>query len=154
MLWFRVDNRLVHGQVIESWLPHLRAKTLVVANDDLATNELRQAIMGLAIPNTISFICCPVAETNVIIDKLTSTDASGHVLVLFASCADARQAHKQGAPFSTINLGNLHYGPGKQQVCEHIALGPEDRTCLQYFQDHGVTVDFRCLPTSTPKVNI
>ena len=36
MIWFRIDNRLVHGQVIEAWLPHIRAKTLVVANDDLA----------------------------------------------------------------------------------------------------------------------
>lgn len=153
MLWFRVDNRLVHGQVIESWLPHLRAKTLVVANDDLATNELRQTIMGLAIPNNIAFVCCPVVDTPKVLDQLTSSN-NNHILVLFATCADARQAHKLGAPFSTINLGNIHYGPGKQQICEHIALSPEDRNCLQYFEDHGVEIDFRCVPTSIPKVSL
>jgi PTS system mannose-specific IIB component len=154
VLWFRIDNRLVHGQVIEAWLPHLRARTLVVANDDLAANELRQTIMGLAIPKNITFICCSVAETTITLDQLAASDVSGHILVLFASCADARHAHQSGAPFSIINLGNLHYGPGKQQVCEHIALGPEDRHCLQYFKDHGVTLDFRCLPTSTPKISV
>lgn len=154
MLWFRIDNRLVHGQVIESWLPHLRAKTLMVVNDELAANELRQTIMGLAIPNHISFICCPVAETTATLDQLMAADSNSHILILFATCADARLAHMAGTPFGTINLGNIHYGPGKEQICEHIALGIEDRACLQYFQDHGVELDFRCVPTSTPKVSI
>ena len=41
-MWFRVDNRLVHGQVIEAWLPYTGARHLVVANDELATDFLRQ----------------------------------------------------------------------------------------------------------------
>lgn len=55
MLWFRIDNRLVHGQIIEAWLPHIRAKTLLVANDELAQDELRQEIMSLAVPSDVSF---------------------------------------------------------------------------------------------------
>ena len=35
-MWFRVDNRLVHGQVIEAWLPYTGARHLIVANDELA----------------------------------------------------------------------------------------------------------------------
>ena len=46
MTWFRVDNRLVHGQVIEGWLPHLAAKHLVVANDAFASDLLRQQSEG------------------------------------------------------------------------------------------------------------
>ena len=76
------------------------------------------------------------------------------MLVLFATCADARTAHMSGVEFSTVNIGNLHYGPGKEQVCEHIALGPDDRSCLKYFEDHDVELDFRCVPTATPKVNL
>ena len=53
-----------------------------------------------------------------------------------------------------VNTGNLHYGPGKEQVCEHIALGPEDRNCLKYFAEHGVEIDFRCVPKATAKVNL
>ena len=53
-----------------------------------------------------------------------------------------------------VNIGNLHYGPGKEQVCEHIALGPEDRSCLKYFAEHGVEIDYRCVPKATAKVNL
>jgi len=152
--WYRIDNRLVHGQVIEAWLPHVRAKALVVANDELAEDELRQEIMSLAVPSDVKFLCCRVEETPGVLRRLHAENANQHALVLFASCADARAAHMAGLPFSLVNIGNLHYGPGKEQVCEHIALGPEDRNCLKYFSENGVEIDFRCVPSTTPKVTL
>ena len=154
MLWFRIDNRLVHGQIIEAWLPHIRAKTLLVANDDLAADELRQEIMSLAVPSGISFLCCPVAQAGALLQRVRKDDPNQHVLILFSDCADAKAAHMTGLSFSLVNIGNLHYGPGKEQVCEHIALGAEDRSCLKYFSEHGVEVDFRCVPSATTKVNL
>lgn len=154
MLWFRIDNRLVHGQIIEAWLPHIRAKTLLVANDDLAADELRQEIMSLAVPSDITFLCCPVAQAAGMLQRVRKEDPGQHVLILFSNCADARAAHMTGLSFSLLNIGNLHYGPGKEQVCEHIALGAEDRSCLKYFNEHGVEVDFRCVPSATAKVNL
>ena len=154
MLWFRIDNRLVHGQVIEAWLPHIRARVLVVANDELAADELRQEIMSLAVPSGVTFVCCPVAETPAVLRRVFRDNPAQHAMILFASCADARTAHMAGLTFSLVNIGNLHYGPGKEQVCEHIALGPEDRSCLGYFKEHDVEIDFRCVPTATPKVNL
>jgi len=154
VLWFRIDNRLVHGQIIEAWLPHIRAKTLLVANDDLATDELRQEIMSLAVPSGISFLCCLISETAAVLRQVRKEDPDQHVLILFSDCADARAAHMTGLSFSLVNIGNLHYGPGKEQVCEHIALGAEDRSCLKYFSEHGVEIDFRCVPSATAKVNL
>lgn len=154
MLWFRIDNRLVHGQIIEAWLPHIRAKTLLVANDDLAADELRQEIMSLAVPSGISFLCCPVSEAASMLKNVRTKNPDQHVLILFSDCADARTAHMTGLPFSLVNIGNLHYGPGKEQVCDHIALGAEDRTCLKYFTDHGVEIDFRCVPSATTKITL
>ena len=154
MLWFRIDNRLVHGQIIEAWLPHIRAKTLLVANDDLASDELRQEIMSLAVPSGIAFMCCPVADLASTLRSVHKTDPDQHVLILFSDCADARAAHMTGLTFSLVNIGNLHYGPGKEQICEHIALGAEDRTCLKYFKEHGVEIDFRCVPSATTKITL
>lgn len=154
MIWFRIDNRLVHGQIIEAWLPHIRAKTLLVANDDLAADELRQEIMSLAVPSGISFLCCQVSEVASMLRNVRKSDPDQHVLILFSDCADAKAAHMTGLSFSLVNIGNLHYGPGKEQVCEHIALGAEDRSCLKYFKEHGVEIDFRCVPSATTKINL
>ncbi len=154
VLWFRIDNRLVHGQIIEAWLPHIRAKTLLVANDELAQDELRQEIMSLAVPSDVSFLCCRVAEVASMLRQVRKNAPDQNVLILFSDCADARDAHMTGLPFSLVNIGNLHYGPGKEQVCEHVALDAADRSCLKYFSEHGVEVDFRCVPSAKTKVNL
>lgn len=152
MYWFRIDNRLVHGQVIEAWIPHIRATVLLVANDELATDALRQEIMSLAVPSDVSFRCCPVGEIAGLLRQVARDFNGQNVLILFASCDDARTAHRAGTPFSVVNIGNLHYGPGKEQICEHIALSSDDRSCLAYFAEHGVEIDFRCVPTKAAKV--
>ena len=48
MFWVRIDNRLIHGQVIETWIPFTNAKRLVVANDELAKDVLQQEIVVLS----------------------------------------------------------------------------------------------------------
>lgn len=139
MYWVRIDNRLVHGQVIEAWLPYFGAQTLVVVNDDLAGDSLRQEIMSLAIPQevTIAFVT---------IGQAAAASVKGDALILFATCADARQAFEGGLAFESLNIGNLHYAPGKKQVCAHVALSADDESCLEFFSRQGVRLDYRCVP--------
>ena len=60
MLWFRVDNRLVHGQVIEGWLPYVAARHLIVANDAMSADLLQQQIVSLAVPEQVAIHFVPV----------------------------------------------------------------------------------------------
>jgi mannose/fructose/N-acetylgalactosamine-specific phosphotransferase system component IIB len=52
----RVDDRLIHGQILEGWLPSTRAQELIVANDSLAQDYLQKMIMQSAIPYSINLI--------------------------------------------------------------------------------------------------
>lgn len=153
MFWVRIDNRLIHGQVIEAWLPFTKARTLVVANDDLAHDALRQEIMGLAIPQGVEARFVPVAETPSFVRSNWGADMEPNALFLFATCNDARIAHQAGMAMPRLNIGNLHYSPGKHQICPHVALSDDDRTCLQYFLDSGVKLDFRCVPNEPIQVD-
>ena len=53
MFWARIDNRLIHGQIIETWIPYTGARQLVVANDEMAADILQQEITALAIPSGV-----------------------------------------------------------------------------------------------------
>ena len=145
MFWVRIDNRLVHGQIIEAWLPFTNAEAIVVANDELATDELRQQIMSIAIPLGVEISFVQVSQVQAFLDgkKLVGKN----VLVLFASCPDARRAFEAGLGFKRLNLGNIHYEPGKKQICQHIALSKEDEGCLDFLKDKGVSMDYRCIPS-------
>ncbi|WP_028574073.1 PTS sugar transporter subunit IIB [Desulfonatronovibrio hydrogenovorans] len=145
MFWVRIDNRLIHGQVIETWIPFTRTKSLLVVNDELASDPIRQEIMGLAVPQGVEIIFAQVNESIDLIRK-EFNDRMSSLFILFSKCSDARQAFEKGLMFSSINIGNLHYGPGKKQICSHIALSRDDSSCLKFFSKKGVKLDFRCVP--------
>ncbi len=152
MIWFRIDNRLIHGQIIETWLPYTRATRLVVSNADLARDPLRQQIMLLAVPSRIKVEFTESEALDHLLREWNGQEREERVLVLFADCDDARTAYNSGVRFTRLNIGNMHYAPGKQQVCGHAAFSDEDSACFHAFADAGVTLDFRCVPNDTTKV--
>ncbi|MDD2219358.1 MAG: PTS sugar transporter subunit IIB [Desulfoplanes sp.] len=152
MIWVRIDNRLVHGQVIETWLPYTKARAIMVVNDDLADDPLRQEIMYLAIPHDVELLFSRVAGAGEALLRAEESLKNTHILVLFATCSDARNAYTHGLSFSQLNVGNLHYSPGKKQICDHVAVGSDDISCLDFFSRRGVTLDFRCVPNKPVQV--
>ena len=150
MAWFRIDNRLVHGQVIEGWLPYLNAGYLIVANDALASDELQQQIMRLAIPGRVWVSFVPVNLAKPIYDKLEGERRSS--LFLLATCQDGVRLVEQGVTIPLLNVGNMHYAHGKRQLCAHVAISDEDAACLEFFRRRGTLLDFRCVPTDIPVV--
>lgn len=86
-MWFRVDNRLIHGQVIEGWLPYTGAAHLIVANDALAEDLLRQQIMSLAIPHHVDVRFVPLKDL-----AGTLKECGDESFVLFENLQDVRTA--------------------------------------------------------------
>lgn len=147
----RIDNRLIHGQVIETWLPYTGAGVIVVANDELAADDLQQEIMSLAIPGDTRSTFLPVDRISERMPRLGSRRGES-VLVLFSGCADARRAFEGGFGFTSLNVGNVHYGPGRRQISPSVALSDEDEQCLRFFIRQGVSLDFRCVPNDPVQV--
>lgn len=152
MYWVRIDNRLVHGQIIETWLPYLGAKAIVVINDELAEDPLRQEIIRLAVPSGVNLLFTRIDGVHAALRSQKNGEARDDILLLFATCQDANRAHQSGLGFTSLNIGNLHYGPGKQQLCPHVAVSSEDIGCLRYFCRQGVRLDFRCVPNDPTQV--
>lgn len=152
MYWVRIDNRLVHGQIIETWLPYLGSRIIFVVNDELAEDMLRQEIIRLAVPSGVGLLFSSVGEVLSALQVQDPGAAQDDIMLLFASCTDANRAHQAGLAFTSLNIGNLHYGPGKLQLCPHVALSSEDVGCLRYFSKQGVRLDFRCVPNDSTQV--
>jgi mannose/fructose/N-acetylgalactosamine-specific phosphotransferase system component IIB len=153
MNWVRIDNRLVHGQVIEAWVPYLGARNILVVNDELADDDLRQEIIRLAVPSGVELSFIGVERIARHLDEHGRVvHPRGDTLLLFATCGDVHRALQIGFALSTVNIGNLHYSPGKQQLCPHVALSSEDIGCLKAFAKRGIFLDFRCVPNDSTQV--
>ena len=143
----RVDNRLVHGQILEAWVPFVEARCIMVVDDNSASDFFCETVIRMAVPSDIEVNICSVEDFAA---NYTYARGSGKkTIVLFSNITDALRAYEQGFHFETLNIGNLHYGPEKMQILPHVALSAEDREDLRSIQQHLVLLDFRSVPTET-----
>ncbi|CAC9719059.1 PTS system mannose-specific EIIAB component [Enterococcus faecalis] len=50
ILLTRIDNRLIHGQVATQWNGSLGANLILVANDAISEDTMRQQLLNMAAP--------------------------------------------------------------------------------------------------------
>ena len=69
ILLTRIDNRLIHGQVATQWNSSVGANLILVANDDVATNKMRQSLMDMAAPSGVATRYFSIQKTIDVIHK-------------------------------------------------------------------------------------
>lgn len=140
----RIDCRLIHGQVVETWVPHVKANLLIVANDDLAANPVLRSVMELAIPVGIRVRFCRLDE---VVSAIAEGDRAGdRSILLLSNASDAVKARRDGASFNMLNIGNLHFAEGKVQISPSVFFAPEDFEALRWLRSHGVSVCVKGTP--------
>lgn len=144
----RVDERLIHGQILEGWLPCTRAQEVIVANDSLADDYLQKMIMQSAIPYTISLIIDSVDEIATLLQQ--QDDAEVRRMIIVDNPVDALRLKRAGVRFSKLNLGNVTGSEVSVCLSRTVSLGGEDLTALRYMLQEGVRVSVQSVPYDAP----
>lgn len=140
----RIDSRLVHGQVLEAWVPHVKADCIVVANNEVAGLSFQRMVMEAAVPSSIKLIIGTLEES---VQILSSAELlKKRVLLLFSNSGDALKARHLGVSYAKLNLGNMHSSSGKDRYSCTIALDQEDIKNLQQIEGQGVSIMSQCVP--------
>jgi mannose/fructose/N-acetylgalactosamine-specific phosphotransferase system component IIB len=146
----RVDNRLVHGQVLEAWLPALDAHGILVADDEAAGNVLARSAMALAIPPGISFEVLRVASAAEVLRPGGKGPKASRTLLLLRDVRDAVALGEAGVPIPQLNVGNVHFGRGRKQVSPSVFLDADELAALDKLARTGTEVEVRAVPSEPP----
>jgi PTS system mannose-specific IIB component len=139
----RIDDRLVHGQVVEGWLPSLKADLVVVVSDAVAADEVQLALMKMALPASVGLLAVKPADAPAALAELGARRA----LVLTPGPAEALALIDGGVSVDRVNVGGLHYTVGKVQLGRALFLDREDKKALAAIAARGVRLEGRPLPT-------
>ncbi len=140
----RIDNRLIHGQVLEAWVPFVKADCIVVANDSIAGNPLKKMMMQASVPSRMRVEIGTVADSVVLLNSSQLNRC--RVLLLFGTTSDAVRAYREGLSYDQLNLGNLHADKGKARFSCTLFLNPADMDDLEMLDQAGVKITSRCIP--------
>lgn len=141
----RVDNRLVHGQLIEAWIPLLGVESLIIVNDEVAADIFRESVIRMAVPQEVEV-------TIVGVEEFSKTCRFGHgpgkkTIVLFSNITDALRAYELGFVFTKLNVGNIFSEEAVLCCSRSVCLGQKDVEQIKLLlHKEGVAVELRSLP--------
>jgi len=145
----RVDNRLLHGQILETWIPRLGIREVVVADDDAARSDLARAAMTLCVPPDLPVRVVPV-------EGLRAAEVAagkGPALLLLREVSALARAAAGGlspALAPSVNVGNVHFAPGRRPVTPSVFLSADEVATLRRLSDAGFAVEARAIPSDAP----
>jgi mannose/fructose/N-acetylgalactosamine-specific phosphotransferase system component IIB len=149
IILYRVDDRLVHGQVVEGWVPALGAQELAVVSDEIAGDEMRRMIMRFATPEEVSLRIMTVAEAAAYLPEAEKSPLK--VLLLLPGLAEAVALIGKGIKIPVLNIGGMHYSAGKNfSIGKAIFLNDEDCAALKALSTAGIKIEGRGVPTDSP----
>ena len=146
ILLTRIDNRLIHGQVATLWNSTIGANLILVANDEVSTNTMRQNLMKMAAPTGVATRFFSLQHTIEIIGKASPKQK---IFIICENPEDVLTLVKGGVPIKKVNIGNMHMAEGKRQVATSVAVSDEDVAAFRELQERGVELEIRRVP-STP----
>lgn len=140
----RVDQRLLHGQVVEGWVPFLKADTVVVADDRSASDPIVGLAMSAACPARVKLEVLRIADaaTAAAEGRLPGT----RTLVLVGSVGALESLWKKGARAGAVNVGNVPIAPGRKRVTPSVALSADELRMLDEVAATGAQVEARAVP--------
>lgn len=142
---FRLDDRLLHGQVVENWIETLHPDLVLVASDRAAADEFTRELYLAALPPAVALAVEPLAQA-----AARARAACGRVLLIAGSAADALALVRDGIDVARITVGGIHHAGGKEKVLEFVYLDAADRTALRALRDAGITLIAQDVPGRRP----
>ena len=148
-IFFRVDDRLIHGQVIEGWVKFLNATKIVVIDDKVTNDALQKLAMEIAVPSNIKVLITTVADSIGEIDSCLKKNEK--TLALFSNLGDVVRAVILGLKIDSLNLGGLRFAKGKRLISETIFLDQEDAEILKKLLNLGIKINIQSTPSESFK---
>ncbi len=141
----RVDNRLVHGQILEAWVPFIKAKCIMVVDNNSASDFFCETVIRMAVPSEIEVNICSVEDFAA--NYVYAQGEGKKTIVLFSCIADTLKAYQEGFHFEKLNIGNIHHEDYKICCAPSVFLcEPEIQDILTLLEDKGVAIELKRVP--------
>jgi mannose/fructose/N-acetylgalactosamine-specific phosphotransferase system component IIB len=147
LLLHRIDDRLIHGQVVVGWGQPLDLGFIVLVDDMVAESEWEQELYRMGVPPEMEVYFHSAASAIPAIQKYRADSRPG--LLLTGDIATMRKL-VEGAGIDTVNVGGIHSKPGRVQRMRYVFLTAEEEKELRDLAAKGVTVTAQDVPGARP----
>ena len=144
---YRIDDRLIHGQVVVGWGQPLDIAFIVLVDDTVAASDWEQELYRMGVPPEMDLYFHTANDAVTAIPKYRADARLG--LLLTGDIATMRRL-VDGAGVKTVNVGGIHSGAGRTQRLRYVFLSPDEERQLRELAALGVEVTAQDVPGARP----
>ena len=140
----RVDDRLIHGEVVTAWTPTFKANKIIIIDDEVAKDTFNVRVVKALAPAGTKVIVYNVEKAA---EKLMVQGVPGERLLLLAKTPTTyNRLIKPGVPLKEVNLGGAGIRGERQPFIYKVALNPEEVLACDELHIPGVNVYYQLVP--------
>lgn len=140
----RVDDRLIHGEVVTAWIPSTQANRVIIVDDEVAKDEFNVRVVKALAPAGTKVFVYNVEKAS---EKLMVEGVPGErLLVLAKTPTTFSRLVKAGVPLKEVNLGGAGIRGERQPFINNVALSPEEVIACEDMTNAGVRVYYQLVP--------
>ena len=140
----RVDDCLIHGEVVTAWIPTYKATRILIIDDDVAKDEFNVRVVKALAPAGTKVFVYTVEKAS---EKLMVPGVEGERLLLLAKTPTTfNRLIQNGVPLKEVNLGGAGIRGERKPFINNVALDPEEVTSCEEMQKAGCRVYYQLVP--------
>ncbi len=142
---FRVDTRLIHGQIVEGWMKFYKIDEILIIDDYIFASDFEMKILKFSVPENVDFEALnssQAAEKWEII-----ANSSKKILIIIQDIGVLQKLHSLGVELPPINLGLVNYADNRVPVSRSVYLNATERKILKDLLAAGVVFFIQSLPS-------
>jgi mannose/fructose/N-acetylgalactosamine-specific phosphotransferase system component IIB len=136
----RIDDRLIHGQVVVGCCEPLGARQIVLVDDDVAMDALQQKLYRAGVPPEVQLHFVAIESAGAFIDDLARRGLIDRVVVVVARARTMEQLLEAGVSFRCVQLGGAHAHESTREIVPGVFLDATDRAALRALIRSGTEV--------------
>ena len=139
-LW-RIDDRLIHGQVATRWTKETGVNRIIVVNDQVVKDKTRSTMLKQAVPPGVTAHVVSVDKMMRVYNNPEYADDK--VMLLFTNPTDALELVRRGVPVKSINIGGMAYKEGRTMLDTSVSVDAKDVEAFKELDSKGIELEVR-----------
>ena len=144
----RVDDRLIHGQVVVGWGYQINPDLFVIVNDEVAANDWEQELYSMGVPETADVEFKTVDDAAQSIDEWANS--SRRTVVLVSDVASLTRLCDGASTIRRVNLGGIHHEGSRRHCLPYLFLDDAEVDQLRSLAARGLEITAQDLPNAAP----
>ena len=143
---FRIDDRLIHGQVVVGWGQPLDIGFVVLVDDEVAASEWEQELYRMGVPPAMDVHFHSVEEAAAQLARYAADRRPG--ILLTGDIATMRRLAERTGAVRRVTLGGIPHRAGRLQRMRYIFLSPEEEQALRDLAASGIEITAQDVPAA------